>query len=126
MTELILPALAFVAGFVVLAFGAEILVKGSVGLAENMGVSPLVTGLTIVAFGTSAPELSVSIIAAISGSPDLTTGNIVGSNIANIGLVLGSGAVISSIAVSRDLLSLELPFLLLPVLQHGYSPCQVS
>lgn len=111
MTGLILPAAAFITGFVALAFGAEILVKGAVGLAENMGVSPLVTGLTIVAFGTSAPELSVSIIAAISGSPDLTTGNIVGSNIANIGLVLGSGAVISSIAVNRDLWSLELPFL---------------
>jgi cation:H+ antiporter len=113
MTETAMPVLAFAAGFAILAFAAELLVKGAVGLADKMGVSPIVTGLTIVAFGTSAPELSVSIIASISGSPDLTTGNIVGSNIANIGLVLGSGAMIAPIILNRSLMTVELPFLLL-------------
>jgi cation:H+ antiporter len=67
--------------------------------------------LTVVAFGTSAPELSVSVIAAVSGSPDLTTGNIVGSNIANIGLVLGAGAIFTPVCSNRGLLVVEFPFL---------------
>ena len=113
MGDLILPLCALVVGLIILIGAADILVRGAVGLADRFGTSPLITGLTVVAFGTSAPELSVSIIAAVSGSPDLTTGNIVGSNIANIGLVLGAGAMLTPVCINRGLLIVEFPFLVL-------------
>ena len=89
--------LLVIAGLVVLTVGAEVLVRGSVALAERLGVSPLVVGLTVVAFGTSAPELMVSLTAALSGSGGLAVGNVVGSNIANILLILGVTALIKPI-----------------------------
>jgi len=88
-------------GLVGLLVGAEIMLRGAVGLAQCFCVSPLVIGLTVVAFATSAPELVVCIVAALQGAPSLAVGNIVGSNIANILLILGAVAVISPIIVPK-------------------------
>lgn len=101
-----------IAGFALLLFGGESVVRGSVALAQRLGVSPLIVGLTIVGFGTSLPEMVVSVNAALVGSPGLAVGNVVGSNIANILLILGVAAVIAPIAVhpgavKRDLLGMS-------------------
>lgn len=81
-------------GLVLLFTGGELLVRGSSSLAVSFGLSPLVIGLTVVAFGTSSPELVVSIQAALKGNSAISIGNVVGSNIANIGLILGISAII--------------------------------
>ncbi len=86
-----------VAGFVVLLVGAEFLVRGAVGLARQLGISKLVIGLTVVAFGTSAPELVVSVAAALRDAPEIALGNVVGSNVCNILLVLGLAALVRPI-----------------------------
>ena len=91
-----------IAGFALLLFGGEAVVRGSVALAQRLGVSPLIVGLTIVGFGTSLPEMVVSVNAALVGSPGLAVGNVVGSNIANILLILGVAAIIAPIAVHPD------------------------
>ena len=101
-----------IAGFSLLLFGGESVVRGSVALAQRLGVSPLIVGLTIVGFGTSLPEMVVSVNAVLIGSPGLAVGNVVGSNIANILLILGLAAVIAPIAVhprgvKRDLLGMS-------------------
>ena len=88
------------AGLVLLALGGEFLVRGAVGMASRLGISPLLAGLTIVGFGTSMPELATSVQAALGGSPGIALGNVVGSNIANILLVLGISAVIAPMAVN--------------------------
>ncbi len=93
--------LLLLGGAALLALGGELLVRGSAALAARLGVSPLLAGLTIVAFGTSAPELVTSVIAALAGSPDIAIGNVVGSNIANILLIVGATAVLMPIAVDR-------------------------
>lgn len=90
------------AGLALLLFGGEALVRGAVAVAKRLGVSPLVVGLTVVAFATSAPELLVSVEAALSGSPGIALGNVVGSNIANIALVIGLVAVVRPMRVDRD------------------------
>ncbi len=87
--------LQVVAGFVLLIGAAELMVRGAVMLAERFGVSPLVIGMTVVAIGTSAPELVVSVRAGLQGAPGLAVGNVVGSNIANVLLILGAAALIS-------------------------------
>lgn len=87
-------------GLVLLALGGEFLVRGAVGLASRLGISPLLAGLTIVGFGTSTPELATSVQAALGGSPGIAVGNIVGSNIANILLILGISALILPLAVN--------------------------
>ena len=102
-----------IAGFALLLFGGESVVRGSVALAQRLGISPLIVGLTIVGFGTSLPEMVVSVNAALVGSPGLAVGNVVGSNIANILLILGVAAIIAPIAVSpgavkRDLLGMSM------------------
>ncbi len=97
------------AGLFVLVLGGEFLVKSSTHLALRMRISPLVVGLTIVAFGTSSPELLVSINAALSGSPDLTMGNVIGSNICNLALVLGVSAIIRPIRVNSDSIKIDWP-----------------
>lgn len=89
------------------------MVRGSSSLAKNLGVSPLVIGLTVVAFGTSAPELTVNMLAAIKGSGDISFGNIIGSNIANIGLVLACAAIIKPLKIESSLISREIPMMLL-------------
>ena len=104
-----LNILLLVAGLFILILGGDFLVKGATSIALRFKLSPLVVGLTIVAFGTSAPELLISIKAALSGSPDLTMGNVVGSNICNLGLVLGVTAIISPIYVGKDSLRIDWP-----------------
>lgn len=89
--------LLVIAGFILLGGGGEALVSGAVALADKLNVPPLIIGLTIVAFGTSAPELMVSIQAALQGQPDIAVGNVVGSNISNIMLVLGVAAILQPI-----------------------------
>jgi cation:H+ antiporter len=101
-----------VAGLVLLYFGAEWLVRGSSELAIRFGISPLVVGLTVVAFGTSAPELVVSVKANLDGSGGMAIGNVVGSNICNIALVLGVGAVIFPLGIQRQVVRREMPVLL--------------
>lgn len=93
-----------VAGFAGLLFGGEMLVRGAVSVARGLNVSPMVIGLTLVGFGTSTPELVTSINAALAGSPGIAMGNVVGSNICNILLILGMGALIAPITVHREAL----------------------
>ncbi len=102
-----------IGGFILLVWGADRLVAGASATARNLGVSPLVIGLTIVAFGTSSPELVVSAIAALQGNPGLAVGNAIGSNIANIGLILGLTALIYPLRVESDILKREYPLLML-------------
>jgi cation:H+ antiporter len=111
MTTAVYPLL-FVAGLALLYVGAEGLVKGAVRLAQAAGVSSLVVGLTLVAFGTSMPELAVSTTAAFHGAVDLAFGNLVGSNIANIGLILGVAALIRPLAVKKQLLRVDVPVMI--------------
>jgi len=91
-------------GFVVLLVGAELLVRGAVTIAQRVGISPLVIGMTVIALGTSAPEFVVSINAALSGAPGLAIGNIVGSNIANVWLILGITCLVTPILAQPDAL----------------------
>ena len=91
-----------VAGFALLLFGGEAVVRGAVGLAQRLGVSPLIVGLTIVGFGTSLPEMVVSVNAALVGSPGIAIGNVIGSNIANMMLILGVAALIMPVAVNPN------------------------
>jgi len=99
--------LLFTAGVGVLYFGAEWLVKGSSRLAASLGVSPIVVGLTVVSMGTSAPELVISVVASLSGNPDLAIGNVMGSNLANVGLVLGISAILRPLHVSTRVVTRE-------------------
>jgi cation:H+ antiporter len=101
----------FFLGFALLTIGAEFLVRGASRLAARMKVSSVVIGLTIVAFGTSLPELLVSVVANLEGGGDIAIGNIVGSNIANLGLILGVAAAMSIVNIERHLLRRELPLL---------------
>ena len=109
-------ALALVAGFVFLVWGADRFVAGAAATARNLGVSPLIIGLTIVGFGTSAPEMLVSAVAAWQGNPGLAVGNAIGSNIANIALILGLTALIVPLATNSRLLRRELPLLMVTML----------
>lgn len=98
---------------VILYFGAEGLVSGASSLAKRIGISPLVIGLTIVSIGTSAPELVVSVKAALNGQSALSIGNVLGSNFFNIGIILGLSALIYPLAVKRQLLKLDVPVMVL-------------
>ena len=99
-------------GFVLLYFGAEWLVKGSSSLARSLGLTPIVIGLTVVAFGTSAPELVVSLISSIQGKSMIAVGNVVGSNICNIALVLGLSAVFNPIKSDPSVVRRDIPIML--------------
>jgi cation:H+ antiporter len=103
---------ATVAGFVLLVWGADRFVVGASRTARNLGVSPLLIGLTLVGMATSGPEIFVSVAASLSGNPQLAVGNAIGSNIANIGLVLGTTAVVAPLFVRSDTLRREMPALL--------------
>ena len=105
-----------VAGFLLLVWGADRLVAGASATARNLGVSPLVIGLTIIGFGTSAPELVVSAVATLKGNSGLAVGNAIGSNIANMGLVLGATALIYPLRLESTALKREYPMLLLIML----------
>ncbi len=100
------------AGLSLLVVGAELLVRGAAKLAAHLGIPPLIIGLTVVAFGTSAPETAVSVQAALNGSGDIAVGNVIGSNIANILLVLGASALLSPLLVSRRLVRLDVPLMI--------------
>ncbi len=102
----------FLLGLVLLVIGAEALVKGASRMAVLAGVSPLVIGLTVVSFGTSAPELAVSVSAAYNGTADIALGNVVGSNICNVLLILGLSAVIVPLVVHRQLVRLDVPVMI--------------
>jgi len=99
-------------GFVLLYFGAEWLVKGSSSLAKGLGITPLIIGLTVVAFGTSAPELVVSLISTIKGKSMIAVGNVVGSNICNIALVLGLAALFQPLTTHRSVIRRDIPLML--------------
>lgn len=104
--------LQMLGGLIILVAGAELLVRGSVGTALRFGLTPLLIGLTIVAFGTSTPELVVSIQAASNGSDDIALGNIIGSNISNIALILGIAALIQPLKVQTSIIRKDVPILL--------------
>jgi cation:H+ antiporter len=101
-----------IVGLTLLIWGADRFVHGAAAMARNLGVAPLMIGLTIVSFATSAPEILVSVVAALRGEPDLAVGNAIGSNIANIGLVLGAVAIIRPIELKSATLRREMPALL--------------
>lgn len=100
-------------GLAVLVVGGEFLVKGAVGIARNLDISPLVIGMTVVSFGTSAPELLVSLQAATEGSPEIAIGNVIGSNIANLALVLGVTVLIFPIIVERQTKVIDWPVMMM-------------
>ncbi len=108
---MLVDVLLLVAGIALLYFGGEALVDGAAGLARRLGMSTLVIGLTVVAFGTSAPELAATLTATFDGAPDLGLGNVVGSNIANIGLILGLSALFLPLHTTRRFILRELPFM---------------
>jgi cation:H+ antiporter len=108
---MIFGSILVLAGLLLLYYGAEYLVTGSSRLALSLGVRPLVVGLTVVAFATSMPELLVSLFAAARGASSMAAGNVIGSNIANIGLILGVAALIAPIVVARSTLMREVPIM---------------
>jgi cation:H+ antiporter len=109
---MILASISIIIGLLFLTFGADRLVLGSSAIALKLGVSPLLIGITIVAFGTSAPELIVSVNAAISGNGGISVGNVVGSNIANIGLILGIASLITPMTVHVSLIRRDIPIMI--------------
>jgi cation:H+ antiporter len=101
------------AGFVLLIVGGDVLVRSASALAVRLGVSPLAIGLTVVAFGTSAPELAATLASSLQGAPDLGIGNVLGSNVANVGLILGASALLAPIASNAAFVRREVPMALL-------------
>lgn len=120
MAHLWLPVLLVIFGFVGLIWSADKFVAGSAAMARTFGISKLIIGLTIVAFGTSAPEVMVSLNAALQGAGELAVGNALGSNLANIGLVLGATALIVALPLQKHLLAIELPALLFVTALAGW------
>lgn len=112
MSPLATHILLLIGGFGALYFGAEWLVRGSARIATDLGVSPVVVGLTLVSLGTSTPELVFCIIATLGGQGDLLVGNVLGSNLANIGLILGATALISPLAVADRVITREVPIMI--------------
>jgi cation:H+ antiporter len=110
---MLVEALLFLVGLTSLTLGADWLVTGASRVAEQRGVSPVLVGLTIVAFGTSAPELVVSSAAVLRGEPGIAVGNVMGSTVANVGLIVGLGAMIRPIRVHRKLIQREAPLMVL-------------
>jgi cation:H+ antiporter len=112
MSELLTSIFLIIIGIIILVTGAEIFIRGAVKLAELIGVSPLVIGLTVVAYGTSMPELAVSVQSTMAGLDGLAVGNAVGSNIANILLILGISALVAPLIVSQQLVRLDVPLMI--------------
>lgn len=113
LTNIVLPFAILVVGFVMLVKGADWFVDGAAGIADKLGVPQLVVGLTIVAMGTSAPETAISLTASFQGSADLAVGNILGSNIMNILVILGITAIICPLTVQKSTVRYEMPFVIL-------------
>ncbi len=116
---MLLTIILFILGFIFLLKGADILVDGSSSIAKRFGISSFFIGLTIVAFGTSTPELVISTLASIKGSSGIALGNIIGSNISNTLLILGVCAIIAPLIVKRATVNKEIPFSLLAILAVG-------
>jgi cation:H+ antiporter len=112
MNEWLIIVGMLIGGLVLLVLGGEFLVRGASSLAAAFGISPLVIGLTVVAFGTSSPEMAVSIQAGLEGNPDIAVGNVVGSNIFNVLFILGTCALILPLVVSRPLVRREVPIMI--------------
>lgn len=127
--EILFQFLLLVLGFVMLVKGADWFVDGAAGIADKFGIPQLVIGLTIVAMGTSAPEAAVSITAALKGNAAITIGNVVGSNILNILIILGITAVIVTVAVAKSTIRYEIPYMLfitLLLMVFGYTGGNIS
>ncbi len=127
--EMLIQILVLAVGFTMLVKGADWFVDGAAGIAAKFGIPPLVIGLTIVAMGTSAPEAAVSITSAIKGNAGITVGNVVGSNIMNILVILGLASLITPIAVQKSTVKVEIPFMLFVtglLLALGYSGNQIG
>ncbi len=127
--NMLIQFVLLVVGFVMLVKGADWFVEGVAGIAEKFGIPQLVIGLTIVAMGTSAPEAAVSITSAMKGNAGITIGNVVGSNILNILIILGLTAVITSVAVQQSTIRYEIPFMLiitLVLLGLGFSGNEIT
>lgn len=107
-----LAAMSIVGGLLLLVLGGEVLVRGASRLARVMGISPLIVGLTVVAFGTSSPELAVSVQAARNGTAEIALGNVVGSNTFNVLFILGISAIITPLVVSRTIIRREVPVMI--------------
>ncbi len=112
ISSLILPSIVLLIGLVLLVWSSDIFIDGAASTAVHMNISPLIIGVVVLGFGTSAPEILVAILASVDNSPSLAIGNVVGSNIANIGLVLGVTAMVSPIVIKSSLLKREFPMLL--------------
>ena len=110
--ELLVQVLLLIVGFVMLVKGADWFVDGAAGLADRFGIPQLVIGLTIVAMGTSAPEAAVSITAALKDSAGIAVGNIVGSNILNVLIILGLTACVATLSVAKSTIRIELPYMI--------------
>ena len=127
--DMLIQVLILVLGFVMLVKGADWFVDGAAGVADKLGVPQLVIGLTIVAMGTSAPEAAVSLTAALKGNADIALGNVVGSNILNILIILGIVSVIIATPISKSIFKVDLPFMLvmsLLVMLLGYMGEDIS
>jgi cation:H+ antiporter len=120
MNDMLVSSLAIILGLVLLVWSADRFVGGSVAVARHFSMPPLLIGMVIVGFGTSAPEMSVSALSALQGNPAIALGNAYGSNIANIALILGLAALVSPIAVHSAVLRKELPILTLVTFLAGY------
>lgn len=117
---MLLPSLAIIIGLIALMWSADRFVEGASATAKHLGMSPFLIGMLIMGFGTSAPEMIVSAMAALSGNPELALGNAYGSDIANIALVLGVTAIINPIAVDKNILRKDLPILTIVTFIAGY------
>lgn len=117
---MVLDIFTFILGFICLVKGADIMVEGSSSIAKRFGVSSFFIGLTVVAFGTSAPELVVSMLASIKGSSGIALGNIIGSNISNSLLILGVSSIIAPLLVKKTTVNKEIPFSLLSILAVSF------
>lgn len=127
--ELLLQFVLLVIGFAMLVKGADWFVDGAAGIADKFGIPQMVIGLTIVAMGTSAPEAAVSITAALKGNAAITIGNVVGSNILNILIILGLTALITSVKMAKSTLKIEIPIMLVItvlLMVQGYTGNEVS
>jgi cation:H+ antiporter len=116
---MLLAAATILAGFIILIWSADLFVDGAASIAENMGMPPIIIGMTIVSLGTSAPEVLVSINASLSGAGSLAIGNAIGSNIANIGMVLGATLLVTPLMVHDSCMKKEVPLLLIATFGTG-------
>jgi len=112
MTTLLLPSAFLIIGLILLVWSSDLFIDGAASVSKHLSISPLIIGVVVLGFGTSAPEILVAILASVDNSPGLAIGNVIGSNIANIALVLGVAAIISPIVVKSSLLKREFPIVL--------------